>query len=327
MSVSYWESKTVIVSGGLGFIGSHFVEELVLLGANVVCLHHRQSKELPEYKGDGKVTYINIDLEDYKELRAFCSDIGPNIDAFIHCAALDGNTQFKFEHSAEILDTNNRLASNVLKVAKDIHVHNVALLSSAEIYSSDMSDYITEGDDFRKHPSFTDNGYVLSKIFSEILAELYRKQYKMNIYTPRPTNVYGPRDSFKAVTNRVIPAMIRKVSMGDTVEIWGDGKQTRSFIYVKDLVHTVLAAIKKNVSGPMNIATKDYTSILDLASYISKEYGKDNLIALDRDKPVGARSRSLNVSKMYNTIDFEPLSIQEGLRRTIAWYSKSMEKG
>ena len=326
MSNSYWRGKTVVVSGGLGFIGSHFVEELALLEANVVCLYHRQSKKLPKYKNDDNVTYVQIDLVNHEELEAFCRNAVSSIDTFIHCAALDGNTKFKLEHAAEILDANNRFVSNVLKVCEDAQIHNVALLSSAEVYSSDAPSPITEEDDYHKYLSFTDNGYVLSKIFSEILAELYRKKNNMHLYTPRPTNVYGPRDSFETTTNRVIPAMIRKVSRGETIEIWGDGKQTRSFIYVKDLVYTTLTAIEKSISGPLNVATKDQVSILDLASYISKEYNAENLVTLDKKKPVGVKARSLDVSKMYDIIDFEPLSIQEGLKRTIAWYSQLIKK-
>ena len=326
MSSSYWRGKTVVVSGGLGFIGSHFVEELVPLGANVICLYHKQSEKLLKHKNDDNVTYVQVDLVNNEELEAFYNNTVSNIDTFIHCAALDGNTKFKLDHAAEILDANNRFVSNVLKVCKDKQIHNVALLSSAEVYSADAPSLITENDDYHKYLSFTDNGYVLSKIFSEMLAELYSKQHKMHIYIPRPTNVYGPRDSFETTANRVIPAMIRKVSKGETIEIWGDGKQTRSFIYVKDLVHTTLAAIEKNVTGPLNIATRDQVSILDLASYISKEYNVDNLVALDENKPVGVKTRSLDVSKMYDIIDFEPLPIQEGLKRTIAWYNQLMKK-
>ena len=322
---AYWKEKTIIVSGGMGFIGSHFVEELVSAHANVICLYHKQPVKMPKYS-DG-VSYARVDLANYEELNTFCKTIDANVDAFIHCAALDGNTQFKLEHAAEILDANNRFASNVLKVCNESGIHKVSLLSSAEIYPSDVAGSITESDDYHKYPCHTDNGYVLSKIFSEMLAGLYSKKYNMDICIPRPTNVYGPRDSFDATTNRVIPAMIRKVSMGETVEIWGDGKQTRSFIYVKDLVHATLAAIEKGVVGPINMATKDQTSILDLASYITKEYEAENLIRLDKSKPVGVKSRLLDVSRMYSIIDFEPLSIKDGLESTVSWYRALVKEG
>ena len=227
-----------MVSGGSGFIGSHFVEELAEAGANVFCLY-RSSNPTGQMVNPnrGNVRFIQLDLLDRKELDAVCKYAAPKIDCFIHCAALDGNTEFKMKYAAEILDANNRLVSNVLESCRVAQIKDVVLLSSSEIYSVDAMGKIKETDDYHKYFGYVENGYVLSKIFAEILGELNHKQYDMQIYMPRPTNVYGPRDSFNESTNRVIPSMVRKVSHNETVEIWGNGKQTRSFIYVKDLVY------------------------------------------------------------------------------------------
>lgn len=311
-----------MVSGGLGFIGSHFVEELALAGADIICLYRNLgSTGLPVYVNHENIRFIQIDLLERNEIEAACKYTAPKIDCFIHCAALDGNTEFKLKYAAQILDTNNRLVSNVLNSCRVADIKNVVLLSSAEIYSPYATGEISETDDYHKYLGYTENGYILSKVFAEILAELHHKQYGMQIYLPRPTNVYGPRDSFKAETNRVIPSMIRKVSSGETIDIWGNGKQTRSFIYVKDLVHTTLRMVEKKKTGAMNIATKDQVSILELATYISKVCGAKNHIKLDETKPIGVKVRSLDVTKMYSIIDFEPVTIHEGLIHTIDWFS------
>jgi len=321
MKSSYWKNKTVVVSGGLGFIGSHFVEELALAGAKVICLYRTTALNgLPSYENRENIRYIQLDLLDGEELEAVCKYAAPKIDCFIHCAALDGNTEFKLTYAAEIFDKNNRLASNVLSSCRATGIKDVVLLSSAEVYSPDAPGKIQETDDYHKYLGYTENGYVLSKVFTEILAELHHKQYGMQIYTPRPTNVYGPRDSFDTITNRVIPSMIRKVASGETIEIWGTGEQTRSFIYIKDLVHATLRMVETQTVGTMNIATRDQVSILNLASYISKEYAAESAIKLDETKPTGVKARVLDVTKMYNLINFEPTSIREGLRRTIEWY-------
>jgi nucleoside-diphosphate-sugar epimerase len=318
---SYWKNKTVIVSGGLGFIGSHFVEELASEGAKVICLYRTTRDEsLPSYKNSENIRYIQLDLEDRRELEAVCKYAAPKIDCFIHCAALDGNTEFKLTYAAKIMDTNNRLVSNVLNSCRTTNIKDVVLLSSTEIYSAKATGKISEVDDYHRHMDFTDNGYNLSKIFGEISAELHHKQYGMRVYASRPTNVYGPRDSFNEATNRVIPSMIRKVANDETIEIWGNGKQTRSFIYVKDLVKATLRMVEKKVPGAMNIATKDQVSVLDLANYISEEFGAKNKVHLDESKPIGVKARDLDVTKMYNVIDFEPIAIREGLKRTIDWY-------
>lgn len=318
--LSYWDNKNVIVSGGMGFIGSHFVEELALLGANVICLYKSTKPEgLPTHSRLRNIRYIQVDMLDYKELEAICK-YAASVDCFIHAAALDGNTEFKLKNAAKILDTNSQLVSNVLNSCMTSGIKDVVLLSSAELYSPQAPSRIKESDDYHKYLGFTENGYILSKVFAEITAELHAKQYGMHIYTPRPTNVYGPRDSFDTETNRVIPSMIRKVAQGDTIEIWGNGKQTRSFVYVKDLVHSTLRMVEHKALGAMNIATKDQVSILDLANYISSEFKAKNRITLDETKPIGVKSRLLDVTRMYEVIDFEPLSIRDGLKKTIDWY-------
>lgn len=310
-----------MVSGGLGFIGSHFVEELASAGANVLCLYRTLPAEgLPTYDNHENIRYIQLDLLDRQELEAVCKYAAPKIDCFIHSAALDGNTQFKLTYAAQIFDTNNRLVSNVLNSCRATNIEDVVLLSSAEVYTNNPPGKITEEDDYHKYLGYTENGYVLSKVFSEILAELHRSQYGMQIYLPRPTNVYGPRDGFDIATTRVIPSMIHKVANGDKIEIWGNGTQTRSFIYVKDLVHATLRMVENKSAGPVNIATHDQVSILDLANYISEEYGATNRVILDETKPTGAKARQLDVTKMYDTIDFEPFSIREGLKHTIEWH-------
>lgn len=323
---SYWKNKTVVVSGGLGFIGSHFVEELASLDVNVICFYRTLPGEgLPEYTNGQNIRYIQLDLLDRDELESACRYIA-KIDCFIHCAALDGNTQFKIKYAAKILDINNRLVSNVLNGCRIANIHDVVLLSSAEIYSSSAPDKIAETDDYHRFLGYTENGYVLSKIFAEILAEFHHSQYDMRIYTPRPTNVYGPRDGFDEATNRVIPSMIRKVANNETIEIWGNGKQTRSFIYVKDVIHATLQAVESGLLGATNIATKDQISILDLANLISKEFKATNSVKLDETKPTGAKARALDASKMYSLIDFKPFTIRDGLAETIDWYSANVSK-
>lgn len=321
MKISYWKNKTVVISGGLGFVGSHFVEELALAGAEVICLYRTLGdKDLPVYAHQENIRYIQIDLLDRNELESVCKYAAPKIDCFIHCAALDGNTEFKLKYAAKILDANNRLVSNVLNGCHVAGIQDVVLMSSAEIYSPDAPGEITESDDYHKYLGYTENGYVLSKVFTEILAELHHKQYGLQVYLPRPTNVYGPRDSFDSKTNRVIPSMIRKLAEGDTIEIWGTGEQTRSFIYVKDLVSATLKMVEQKTPGAMNIATKDQISILELANYISNEFKAKSRVKLDKTKPTGVKARLLNVEKMYSIIDFEPVTIDKGLAQTVDWY-------
>lgn len=313
----FWKNKTVVVTGGTGFIGSHFVEDLLLSGANVICLYHNHDHNLNHLLTNSNLQLIKVDLCNSTQLSLILESVYYKPDALIHCAALDGNTEFKIREAAYILDANLRMNSNVLNWARDRKIENILILSSAEIYSPLAPVPLQEEDDYRQYIGYSENGYILSKIFSEILADLYRKQFGMNIFIVRPTNVYGPRDSYKVDSGRVIPTMIERINTGKYIEIWGDGSQTRSFIYVKDLINACLKLVEVQNYHVLNIGTNQSISILELAQLLSKICGVQSRIVLDKTKNIGVPSRVMDVTKLYRLLDIEPLSIEEGLRITI----------
>lgn len=324
MKKGFWDNKTVLVTGGFGFIGSHFVEELLAAGASVICLYRTyQDNFLTKIDvPNSRLRLVQVDLLDYPELQAMCKYVAPRIDVIINCAALDGNTEFKIKNAARILDTNLRITSNILNCAHDNDIKDIVLLSSAEIYSPNAKSPIKEEDDYKKQLGYTENGYVLSKTIAEVMAELHRKQFGMNIYLPRLTNVYGPRDNFNAETNRVIPSMIKKIAAGEDVEIWGDGSQTRQFIHVKDSVRAVMQMVEKQTHGALNIAPKESVSILELANTLSNILTQKSSIHLNFTKPIGVKARRLNTNQLYALIDFLPRSLHEGLEDTVNWFNQ-----
>ena len=298
-SKEFWEGKNIAVTGASGFLGSHFVEILPELGSNVFPL----SRE-------------TTNLLDYENTKEALKDI----DVIINCAALDGNTEYKKTHSAEILNSNLRITSNILNAARENGTEDVVLVSSAEIYSPSAPNPITEEDDYRRYDEHTTNGYTLSKKFSEILADLYSREYGLRIYLPRPSNIYGPRDHFDEQTSRVIPNFINKVSSGKPIEIWGDGSQVRQFIYVKDVVRTVLTMVENQMDGKLNVSTSEVTTILDLAQKVFKALDMESDIRLDKSKTVGTMNRVIDTSEMHKIINFTPVSLDSGLLRTVKWY-------
>lgn len=314
----FWGEKKVLVGGGLGFIGSHFVEELVKMGAYVVCPYVEQDQSKLTGLGlpPSKIKLIKANLIKYDGL----VKAGRGMDAIINCAAMDGNTEFKLNHAAQMMDINIRIASNILSIAKENNIKNVVLVSSAEVYSPRAKSPIKEEDDHQKYNDYTVNGYVLSKRYTEILGELYEHEYEMNVFLPRPANVYGPRDHFKEGSVRVIPSMIKSALSGKPIEIWGDGGQTRQFMYVKDLVHSVLKMVEKNKFHKMNIAGDETVSILQLAKLVCKISGTGENVHLNLEKPSGAKNRVLNTKKLKSVVDFEFTPLGEGLRETVSWY-------
>jgi len=319
---NFWAKKNVLVTGAGGFVGSHFMEELLLARSNVIgtlSINSREENEDLTFARDS-ADFIKMDLLDFGMLKKSIFD--KKIDTIIHCASLDGNAEFKTKNSARIMDENSRMTSNILNVAKELGIPNIVLISSAEIYATQAVSPIDEDDDYQKYFNGGGNGYVLAKIFSEVLGKLYARQFGINVFSPRPTNIYGPRDKFDVQSNRVIPSIIHKVFHDEDIEIWGDGSQIRGFVYVKDLVHAILKMVESGEYQIMNIATSESISILDLAKSISNILRKEARIKLLADKPMGVKNRILNNVKLQSIVDFTPKSLEEGLHETIEWYKK-----
>ncbi len=320
MNGGFWDGRRVLITGAGGFIGLHVAEDLLKMGAYVIGLTLTETRDLLNgFENAENSETIVTDILDFSATKEILLD--KNIQVIIHCAALDGNAEFKMKNSARIMNENMRMSSNILDLAKELNIHDVMLISSAEIYSPEAKSPILEEDDHQSRFHYTENGYVLSKIFSEILAGLYAKQFGLNVYLPRLTNVYGPRDKFDASSGRVIPSMIQKIFNGSEIEIWGDGGQVRGFIYVKDLTKSLFCMIENKYCKPLNIATEESISILDLAKLISRVSGKEGRIRLDPEKPTGIRERVLSVQKLNTILSFKPMTLENGLRETVAWYT------
>jgi nucleoside-diphosphate-sugar epimerase len=164
---------------------------------------------------------------------------------------------------------------------------------------------------------------VLSKRFSEILGEQYAQQYGIKVFFPRLTNVYGPGDNFEPSSPRVIPSMIRKTLHKEKVEIWGDGSQVRSFMYVADAVAAIIEASENNPPHFLNIATPETTTLLHLAEVIGKVCNVKTTPIFDTDKPGGMPNRSLDVAQLQALVKLKLLTLEEGITKTINWYTKT----
>lgn len=324
MAGDSWTGKTVLVTGALGFIGSHFVERLAAAGATVLGLHRSSKPELEQELGAlPGVSLFGVDLLDHAELRFAFRHFATGIDAVVHCAALDGNASFKRTHSAEILDTNLRTTSNLLGCVRDFDVTRLVVLSSSEALAGHGPAPVSEEHAARRSLQASDNGYVLSKIFGEVLAEQFQQQYGTRVHLVRPTNVFGPRDSFGGTRSRVIPAMISRLEAGEEIEIWGDGSQTRSFVYVTDLVRASLELVESGRYPALNVATTGEISMLELARQIAAVTGGHERVRVDPARPGGAASQVMDTSRLHDLISFRPLSLREGLVETVRWFRDS----
>lgn len=309
---SPWQGKHVLVTGGLGFLGSHFVTELLAHGAYVSAVTRRANPRrctwLPE---NGNLRVLELDPLDGTRLRAALCRATPRLDAIVHCAGMDGNAEFKRRHSTEILNVNVRLAANVLNGARDAGIATVVMASSAETNPGHAQVPFV--------PGRSVDGYARSKACAEFLAELHRKQHGTRTFLPRFANLYGPRDCFGDAA-RVIPAMLTRILAGDAVEVWGDGQQLRSFIHVTDAVHATLQIAAQDREHPVTIGTAETISIVDLARLLFGLLGVPEQITTLATGGQQPQGRVLDVSVMNRLIDFTPRTLHDGLAETIRWH-------
>jgi dTDP-4-dehydro-6-deoxy-alpha-D-gulose 4-ketoreductase len=321
MKKSLWKNKKVVVTGAGGFLGSHFCEYLAEEGAEVIGLYSSSLSDRHKGKSTPNISFIQGNVLHYD---AFLP-ITQHADLIINCAALDGNAVFKATHSALILDVNMRITSNILNAARENRVPQVVLMSSAEVYPLNAQSPIVEEDDYKRSFDYLQNGYVLSKRFSEIIGERFQAEYGTRVFLPRLTNVYGPCDNFKQDSMRVIPSLINSILHDQTVEIWGDGTQVRSFIYVDDAVRAVLSGLVGTTTPFLNIGTTESITIGDLAVLIAKLSKKSVDIRFDITKQGGVQHRTLDVTKLQSVIDFPMTSLRDGLTKTIEWCYGAMQ--
>ncbi len=323
MSPQAWADRTVVVTGGTGFIGSHFVEELLARQAHVICLYRRDNRhmlsQLPACDG---LLSIQVDLCDEPALRRVFDWAPRGVDAVVHCAAMWGSAGFRYAHPATVFEANFRPVANVLRCAREHGTQEVVLLGSGEVYRSSVTRPLREEDDFRAAVRYATDGYYLAKLYEEMLADTYRHEHGMNVFRPRLTGIYGPRDNFEPGADRVIPAMLARAAADQEIVIWGDGSQTRTYMFVTDLVHAVLQMVEKNKHHTVNVGTPETVSMRHLAQLVCAALGKPDRITFDEEKPTGRPSRTLDLTRLGGIIDFQPRGLREGLEQTADWYRR-----
>jgi len=317
---SLWKEKRVLVTGGAGFIGSTLVESLVDVGANVSVIDSLENGRMENIaKVLNEIECAKGDLRDPAVCLRACKDI----EVVFNLAAKVAGVAYNSRHPAEMFRTNVAIGMNMMEAARVSDVELFLNVSSACVYRRNSSVPTPESEGFVDEPEPSNLGYGWAKRVLELEGRLYAKEYGMTISTIRPFNSYGPRDHFDLESGHVIPSLVRKVVDGQNpITVWGDGSQTRSFIYVTDTVRgMLLAAESSEVAEPINIGNAEEISIGDLARLIISLAGKDTRIIFDKTKPSGQPRRRPDVQKASRLLGFEArVDLKEGLMRTIDWY-------
>lgn len=322
-ALGFYRNNRVVVTGGAGFAGSHLVEALVALGARVrVPVRPTSSLEYLESVVDD-VEIVHADLFDAEA----AAEALRGQDVVLHLAAAKGGgIVHSMDHHGSLF-RNNMLASiHVLDAARDSGVKRFLMVSSACVYPRNCRIPTPEEDGERDAPEPTNAGYGWSKRMIEFMTHAYAKEYGMNVGVVRPFNLYGPRDDFFRPTNHVIPGMITRLFGGERpFGVWGSGKQTRSFLYVEDMVRGVLmAGARPDVAGPLNLGSEEEVTIADLARLIIEVSGLDVAVVPDPTRPDGQPRRACDTTRARAQLGFVAQTpLREGLARTIDWYKRA----
>ncbi len=315
--------KGCLVTGGAGFIGSNLVRRLYYdyKCSEVYVIDNLYSSSLDniiDLLDEGSVKFYNIDLSCSKYL----NKVFPrNIDVIFHLAAVTGLEEVE-KDPITAFKSNVIATMNILDAAVNHSVKTIIYASSAAVYGEPHNLPVKE--DHKINPA---NLYGYTKYFGEILLKYYNLKYRLNTIVLRYFNVYGPRMKGGPYAS-VIHNFIVSLSKNLRPVIFGDGKQTRDFIYVDDVVEASIRSIDLEGFNIFNIGSGVETSILDLLNMISSILGQKNISPIYKPRRRHEIYRiKADISKAREILNWSPkVPLEDGIRRTIEWYKNHVFK-
>ncbi len=307
------ELKSVLVTGGHGFIGRHVVNSLARAGANPVSV-----AQAGTVLGDLPGETLTLDLEDRNRV----TEAVRTVDLVIHLAARAGGIQFQKEGGEDVFFTNRLITDNLLAACVAADVERLFLASSLVTYRS-STEPLTETDP-QLGPADRPSPYAWSKITDEVVASWHQ----INTVVGRFGNVYGPGAPFDPGRSTVVHALIdraAKLGDGETLDVWGDGNAVRSFVFVEDAARAALIALTNGSSGEAyNIDSGEQVTIAQLATVVRDQVNPSLKLNFDISKPAGAPFRIAAVDKLA-ALGYAPaVSLEDGVRRTVDWYRENV---
>jgi len=319
--------KRVLVAGAGGFIGGWLTKELVSKGYFVTAIDLKPLSEwyqvFPEAKN------FSRDLSSL----SVCDESTHEIDEIYNLAADMGGMGFIENNKAACMLT-VLINTHLLIAARRNGVSKFFFASSACVYRSNMQERtdvapLKEED---AYPAMPEDGYGWEKLFSERMCRHFREDYGLETRIARYHNIYGPHGTWHGGREKVPAALCRKIAEAklnklDHLRIWGDGKQTRSFTYIKDCIEGTIKLMESEISEPINIGSAEMVSINQLAGLIQGIAGVELHPIYDLTAPKGVRGRNSDNSKIQKLLNWQPsISLSAGLLETYSWIEDEVSK-
>ena len=312
--------KTVLVAGAGGFIGGHLVSKLLKKKYKVICVDIKPIKKW--FQVFKKTKNHSLDLNSYSN----CLRITKNIDYVFNLACNMGGMGFIENNKADCM-MSVLINTNLLRASKKRKIKKYLFSSSACVYNAAKQSHsnnpaLKEED---AYPAQPEDGYGWEKLFGERMCRHFQEDYGLQVRIIRFHNVYGPHGTYNggrekapaAICRKIIEAKIKKKKK---IEVWGDGKQTRSFMFIDDCIEGILRIFFSKFSDPINLGSSEKVSINQMIKIIEKialiKVKKNYLL----NKPKGVRGRSSDNKLIKKILNWEPsIKLNEGLEKTYHW--------
>jgi GDP-L-fucose synthase len=315
MERSFYEDKKVLVAGGAGFVGRHFVDALLSSGARVrIPVHQRNSNITHD-----RLEVVSADLMDPTD----CARALAGVDYVVHAAGAVGSAGIKANAIMAGITKNLILTAQLLQAAWEAGVSRFLLFGSSTGYP--VADHpLKEHEMWAGTPPEQYWGYGWQRRYFERLAEFVASQSAIHVAIVRPTATYGRWDNFDPATSHVIPSLIRRaVAHENPFRLWGTGEEVRDFLHIADLVRGSLLVLEKGANcDPFNIGYGQTILIKNLVQIILTVAEHEDVTVIYNNENVNAVPiRMLDTTKAKQALGFEPrISLERGIRDTVEWY-------
>jgi GDP-L-fucose synthase len=300
----------ILVAGGTGLAGSAIIRELERVNKKVIGISSK-----------------DVNLLDRAKTFSYIKDLSPTV--IIDAAAKVGGVGSNNSYPVEFLTQNLQIQSNLMDAAHEARVEKFVFLGSSCIYPRNCAQPIKEDYLLTGELEQTNSAYAIAKIAGIELIKSYRKEYGHSWISIMPTNLYGPNDNFDLENSHVLPALIRKFveakrNNSPDLVLWGSGTPLREFLHVDDLARAILVCLEKyDNSQQINIGSGVEISVRDLAVKIANIIGFTGGIVWDANRPDGTPRKILDSTKINNLGWKSIITLDEGIKSTVDWYSKS----